>query len=61
MTLGITADAALIWASIHEGTQYFWAVMETATPLPVLWLAIWGGWQLLALISLTKGQPEVQS
>jgi len=61
VAIGIAADAALIWATIREGTQYFWAVMETATPFPLLWLAIWGSWQLLALIALTKGQSEGKS
>ena len=61
VALAIAADAALIWATIREGTQYFWVAMETATPFPILWLAIWGSWQLLALIALTKGQPEEKS
>ena len=61
VAIGIVADAALIWATIREGTQYFWAVLETATPFPLLWLAIWGSWQLLALYALTKGRPEEKS
>ena len=55
VAVAIAADAALIWATIREGTQYFWAVMETATPYPVLWLGIWGSWQLLVLVALIKG------
>ena len=58
VAVGLLADAALIWATIREGTQYFWAVVETATPFPLLWLAIWGSWQLLALIALTKDRAE---
>ena len=56
--VGMVADAALIWVTIHEGTQYFWAAMETATPFAVLWLAVWASWQLLALVALANGQPE---
>lgn len=55
---GMAGDAVLLWATIDEGTQYFWTVMDMATPFPILWLSIWSSWQIIALIALTKDQAE---
>lgn len=53
---GVAADAALLWATIDEGTQYFWTAIDMATSFSVLWLSIWASWQLLVLNALTKDQ-----
>ena len=52
--LGGLADVALLFATIQEGTQYFWRVFESFALIPILWLAIWFGWQGIALVCLRR-------
>ena len=58
LLIGLAADAGLWWATVGEGTGYFWVAMRDATLFPVFWLLIWASWQLIVLASLAKGQDD---
>jgi hypothetical protein len=54
VAVGGIADVALFLATIQEGTQYFWRVFNSFALIPILWLALWFGWQAIALLCLTR-------
>lgn len=59
--LGGIADVLLLLATVQEGTQYFWRVMEAGGLFVMLWLLIWFGWQALAVRCLIRDGEEEQA
>lgn len=49
---GLVADAVLALSTLLEGTQYLERVLAVGSPLPVLWILLWLGWQAAALLGL---------
>lgn len=45
LTIAAVADIFLFFATLSEGTQYFY----NALPYSIIWLVLWSSWQLLAL------------
>ena len=48
--LALALDAALVVATIDEGTEYFRPVITMGWPVVAVWLALWLSWQVGALI-----------
>lgn len=48
VVLAVIADVALLFATLTEGTEFFFEVLSMA----IIWLVLWGSWQALAVIVL---------
>jgi hypothetical protein len=62
ISLTFVSDAALLLLTRHEGVQYFWRVIdEDGWWLVGLWIAIWLGWQVVALVNLIRAGTPTQA
>ena len=54
VVMAIAGDAMLMTQTAREGIEYFWKVVRfDGWAVVVLWLAIWLGWQMIVVASLT--------
>jgi hypothetical protein len=60
IALAFVSDAALLLLTREEGMQYFWRVVDYDGWRSVgIWIAIWIGWQVVALVNLLRaGTPK---
>ena len=56
--VGVALDVGLVWATLGEGSKYFWQIMRLAPLLAVVWLALFAGWQGAVLATLIAGPRE---
>jgi hypothetical protein len=55
------ADLALFVATLREGTEYFWRVVDAFAWAPILWLLLWFAWQPIALYCLSRDRAPLDA
>ncbi|OAI57389.1 hypothetical protein AYO49_02165 [Verrucomicrobiaceae bacterium SCGC AG-212-N21] len=58
LLVGIVTDAWLWFATASEGVSYFIKVWNSMPLLLVLWLSLFIGWQLVAVIAVQSLEPK---
>ncbi|MEO5775015.1 MAG: hypothetical protein ABIQ32_12985 [Sphingomicrobium sp.] len=54
--IGLISDISLGYATFSEGMRYFEKAFAAFAPWVFFWLAVWFSWQILNLITLTRGE-----